>query len=266
MTAVRFSADDGFDFAVRCLLNGVPYRMADPEETIAVAANLAPGDSDGWYTALTELGARSEAIAEACDRAGHRVSAVQAYLRAANYRYAGFWYILDTKHADDWAQAWRAHRACLDAALARWPTPAERLDVPWSGTRLDTWLFSPLTPRRDAAPTDHAPDRQAPARLLVVQEGLGAPLSDSLMTGVVDAVERGWYAIAFDGPGQGRARVDDGLAPIDDWSRVIAAVLDVACARPELEGAHVALIGVADGGNLVVRAAARRAARRRGGL
>ena len=37
---------------------------------------------------------------------------------------------------------------------------------------------------------------------------------------------------------------------------MIAAVLDVACGRPELDGAHVALVGVADGGNLVVRAAA----------
>ena len=97
--------------------------MADPEETIAVAGKLAPGDSDGWYTALTELGARNEAIAEACDRAGHRVSAVQAYLRAANYPVRGVLVHPRHEHADDWAQAWRAHRACLDAALARWPTP-----------------------------------------------------------------------------------------------------------------------------------------------
>ena len=63
VTAGRFSDDDGFDFAVRCLLNGVPYRMADPQETIATAAAVTPGDSDGWYTALTDLGARSEAVA-----------------------------------------------------------------------------------------------------------------------------------------------------------------------------------------------------------
>ena len=76
------------------------------------------------------------------------------------------------------------------------------------------------------------------------------------MTGVVDAVERGWHAVAFDGPGQGRARVEDGLGPVDDWGKVVAAVLDAVCARPELAGATVALLGVADGGNLVVRAAA----------
>ena len=132
VAAVRFSDDDGFDFAVRCLLNGVPYRMADPEETIATAAAVAPGDSDGWYRALTDLGARVEALADASDRAGHRVSAAQAYLRAANYRYAGFWYVLATARAGEWAEAWRAHRRCLDAALDRWPTPAERVTVPWA--------------------------------------------------------------------------------------------------------------------------------------
>ena len=196
MTVVRFSVDDGFDFAVRCLLNGVPYRMADPEETIAVAANLEPGDFDGWYTALTELGARHEAIAEACDRAGHRVSAVQAYLRAANYRYAGFWYILDTKHADDWAQAWRRTAPAWTPPWRAGRARPQHLDVPWSGNAGST---------RGCSHRPHRARAAAPARLLVVQEGLGAPLSDSLMTGVVDAVERGWYAIAFDGPGQGRA-------------------------------------------------------------
>ena len=249
VTAGRFSDDDGFDFAVRCLLNGVPYRMADPQETIATAAAVTPGDSDGWYRALTDLGARSEAVAQRCDRAGHGVSAAQAYLRAANYRYAGFWYVLATAQREAWADAWRAHRRCLDAALDRWPTPAERVAVPWSPSEhpeanLEAWLFSPARP---VGP---------PARLLVVQGGLGSPLSDSLMTGVVDAVDRGWHAVAFDGPGQGRARVEDGLGPVDDWGTVVTAVLDAVCARPALTDAVVALLGVADGGNLVIRAAA----------
>ena len=177
------------------------------------------------------------------------MSAAQAYLRAANYRYAGFWYVLATAQREAWADAWRAHRRCLDAALDRWPTPAERVAVPWSASEhpeanLEAWLFSPARP---AGP---------PARLLVVQGGLGSPLSDSLMTGVVDAVDRGWHAVAFDGPGQGRARVEDGLGPVDDWGTVVTAVLDAVCARPALTDAVVALLGVADGGNLVIRAAA----------
>ena len=243
MRPVRFSDDDGFDFAVRCLLNGVPYRMADPQETITTAASVPPGDADGWYRALTDLGARVEAIGDESDHAGHRVSAAYAYLRAANYRYAGFWYVLATSQRGEWADAWRSHRRCLDAALARWPTPAERFAVPWEAASLDTWLFSPPRPA------------DGPPRLLVVQGGLGAPLSDSLMTGVVDAVERGWYAVAFDGPGQGRARVEDGLGPVDDWGAVIGAVLDEVCARNALADARIALLGVADGGNLAVRAA-----------
>jgi hypothetical protein len=37
---VRFSDDDGFDFAIRCLLNGVPYGMADPGEVFAATADV----------------------------------------------------------------------------------------------------------------------------------------------------------------------------------------------------------------------------------
>jgi hypothetical protein len=240
---IRFSDHDGFDFAVRCLLNGVPYRMADLHETIETASAVPAGDADAWFAALTGLGERVEATADQADRAGHRVSAAHAYLRAANYRYAGFWYVLATERRADWADAWRAHRRCLDAALSRWPTPAEPVAVPWAGATLDAWLFSP------------AVATGGPPRLLVVQGGLGAPLSDSLMSGVVDAVERGWHAVAFDGPGQGRTRVEGGVAPVDDWGAVITAVLDAVSARSGLEHARVALVGVADGANLALRAA-----------
>ena len=57
---VRFSDDDGFDFAIRCLLNGVPYGLADPGELLAATGDVAAGDADGWFDALTDLGARLE--------------------------------------------------------------------------------------------------------------------------------------------------------------------------------------------------------------
>jgi pimeloyl-ACP methyl ester carboxylesterase len=88
-----------------------------------------------------------------------------------------------------------------------------------------------------------------------VQNGLGAPLSDTLKLGVLDAVARGWSAVAFDGPGQGATRVVDGVGPVDDWAAVIAAVIDAARARADLT--RVALLGVADGAALALQAVAR---------
>jgi pimeloyl-ACP methyl ester carboxylesterase len=186
------------------------------------------------------LGARTEATADRSAARGHRDSARLAYLRAANYRYAGFWYVLGTKDPSRWEQAWLDHRRCLDAAFSSWPE-VERFAVPWRAGTLPAYLI------------------RGGARLLVVQNGLGAPLSVTLMTGVLDAVARGWSAVAFDGPGQGATRVVDGVGPVDDWGGVITAVIDAvqAMARPMNELRRIALLGVADGAALAVQAAAR---------
>ncbi len=211
---------------------------------------MTPGDSDGWYRAAYRPRRGSRRSRQRCDRAGHGVSVAQAYLRAANYRYAGFWYALAMGHSA------RPGPTCggPTAGASTPPStagPPRPSGSPFRGARasIPKRIWRPGCSRRL--------DRVGlPARLLVVQGGLGSPLSDSLMTGVVDAVDRGWHAVAFDGPGQGRARVEDGLGPVDDWGTVVTAVLDVVCARPALTDAVVALLGVADGGNLVIRAAA----------
>lgn len=242
--AVRFSSDDGFDFAVRCLLNGVPYGMADPGEVLAATGDLDPGDPDAWFDALTALGDAVEASADASAAGGHRVSAAGAYLRAANYRYAGFWYVLGTRDPGRWESAWQAHRRCLDAALDH-RSDVERLDALWADTTLPILFFR--------APVE------ATAPLVVVQGGLGAPLSDALMTGVLDAVARGWHAVAFEGPGQGRVRMVDGVGPVDDWAPVMGAVLDAVLGGADrgIDPDRIAVIGVADGAVLALQAAAR---------
>lgn len=237
---VRLSADDGFDFAVRCLLNGIPYGMADSGEIFAAIGDVPVGDNDGRFDALTGLGARVESIADESAARGHDESARLAYLRAANYRYAGFWYVLGTKDPSRWKPAWLDHRRCLDASFARW-SGLERFDVPWGPGPFPAYLI------------------RGGSRVLVVQNGLGAPLSDTLMTGVMDAVARGWSAVAFDGPGQGATRVVDGIGPTDDWAAVIAAVLDAVQELTRGAGrfSSVALLGVADGAALALQAAAR---------
>ena len=249
MTPIRFSDDDGMDFAVRCLLTGIGYGMSEPGEVLATAATVTPGDPDSWFDAWTGLGERCEAMAEEASGRGHRHSAAQAYLRAANYRFAGFYYVLATARPDRRRAAWQRHRACVEAAFDHWATPVERLEVPWEGRVLRAWRFR--------ASNDAPSPRPGAGRpLMVVHNGLASPLSDVMMTGVVDAVERGWEAVAFDGPGRGAAVVDDGLGPVDAWEGVGAAVLDAVLDR-DVDRDAVVAAGIADGGYLAARHAAR---------
>ena len=62
-----------------------------------------------------------------------------------------------------------------------------------------------------------------------------------LRYGGIAAVERGWHALIFDGPGQGAALYDQGLPFRPDWEAVITPVVDFALARPGVDPAPIAL-------------------------
>lgn len=242
MAEVRFSEDFGFDFAVRCALNGVAYRMSEVGEVLATSGAVAAGDLDGWFDAWTDRGRRVRAVAERSERGGHGESAATAYLRAANYAFAGFWYVLGTSRAGEAADAWRAHRDAFERAMSHWPTPVDRLAIPFEGASLDGYLFSPAS--------------GAPAPLVAIVNGLDTPVSDGFMIGVQDAVERGYAALVFDGPGQGHALYVSGLTARPDFEPVLAAALDTALAHPAVAGDGAALLGVSHGGYLAARGAA----------
>jgi len=241
---VRFADDPGFDFAIRCILNAVPYGAAEVGEVLATAADLDGPSVDAFHDAWTARGRAVRAVAEACERDGHRESAAMAHLRAANYLSAAVWYVLGTSVPERAPTAWREHRDSWEAVVRTWPTPAERLAIPFEGTALDGDLFSP------------AGAGDAPRPLVVLMQGLDAPISDAMMTGLRDAVLRGYRALAFDGPGQGSAIYEHGLPARPDWEVVVGAVLDHALARPGIDPERVALVGVAHSGHLAARAAA----------
>lgn len=244
MTEVSFSDDPGFDFAVRCALNGVAYRMAEVGEVVATGVGVAAGDIDGWFEAWTGRARALRGVAEACERAGRRASAAGAWLRSANYAFAGFWYVLGTSAPERASAAWEEHRTAFEAAARLWHTPIERLEVPFEGDALEGYLFTPAG----------SPARPRP--LVVIVNGLDTPVSDALMIGAEDGVARGYAAVTVDGPGQGAALYRRGLAARADYEAVLGALLDHVLARPEIDADRVALIGVSHGGYLGARGAA----------
>jgi pimeloyl-ACP methyl ester carboxylesterase len=90
--------------------------------------------------------------------------------------------------------------------------------------------------------------------------GRSAPLS---MRGPISAsafndaaaLKRGYHVLAFDGPDQGRALLQQGLTLRPDWGTVVTPVLDYALSRSEVDPDRVALIGLSLGGFLAPRAA-----------
>ena len=79
------------------------------------------------------------------------------------------------------------------------------------------------------------------------------------------AIRRGYNVLLFDGPGQGRNLIKDGIHIRPDWENVVRPVIDYALTRPEIDPDKIVLAGWSFGGFLAPRAAALRASHRRPG-
>ena len=61
------------------------YGCGDVGEVLATVAAITDGDDSSWVTHWQELAGRIESIATTAQSRGHKVSARNAYLRAAAY-------------------------------------------------------------------------------------------------------------------------------------------------------------------------------------
>ena len=95
-----------------------------------------------------------------------------------------------------------------------------------------------------------------PRRTLIFNNGSDGSVVGAWTGGMADALERGWNAMTFDGPGQNAALVRQGLAFRPDWEKVITPVVDFLSARADVDAARLALLGVSQGGYWVPRALA----------
>ncbi|MBP7240582.1 hypothetical protein [Amaricoccus sp.] len=239
----RFFQHPGFDFETRIALGACACRCAEPGEVLATAATVKDGDFDSWHDAWTALADRLAAAAGAAEAAGRSQSARELWLRASKYRGMAFFFVLGTHDPSRGPALWRAHRAALDRAITFWPAPASPVEIPYEGRTLKGYWLDPDADLR-------------PRPLAILNNGSDGTATDMLVGGGFAALERGWRVLIFDGPGQGAALYEDGLHFRHDWEAVIAPVLDFALARPGVDPARVALLGVSQAGYWVPRAAA----------
>ncbi|MER6074205.1 alpha/beta hydrolase [Streptomyces sp. NPDC001817] len=98
------------------------------------------------------------------------------------------------------------------------------------------------------------PPGEGPWPTVVLVNGLDSAKEVELYAFAREFMARGMAAVVFDGPGQG---VHIGRTPMAvDFERVVAAVLQEAVRRPEVDEDRIGIFGVSFGGYLAARAAA----------
>ncbi len=239
----RFYDDEGMNFAVLISLGFAYANITDVGETLATIDRIPEGDIEAWVTEWTATADRLVKQADESLAGHHRVSARTKLLRASTYYDHASAQSPGTQDPTRYTSLWEQHRKCWDRAIELFDTPVEKVQIPYEGTTLEGYFF---TPAGDASPRP----------TVILNNGSDGPVISQWSMGGRAAIARGFNAITFDGPGEGASLHRQHLYFRADWEKVVTPVVDWLVARPEVDTGKIALQGISQGGYWAPRAAA----------
>jgi pimeloyl-ACP methyl ester carboxylesterase len=225
------------EFALRPLIiDGCPLG-----EISATTSLIEEGDRDGWYRQWTATAERIAGYADESARAGHTISASDAYLRASSYYRAAYVPLFGSPVDPRLVEAFDKETEAFQKAAALMTPPVEPVEIPYEGTTLPGYFCQ-------------VDDSGRPRPTLIGTNGYDSTINE-LYLDFAAVLRRGYNLLLFDGPGQGRVLIKQGLVMRPDWENVVKPVVDYALTRPEVDPEKIALMGISLGGYLAPRAA-----------
>lgn len=240
----RFAVrDDLLDAQALRAAGTAAYGGADVGECLATARRVRGTDLSSWHREWTATAHRAERLAEQALAAGQSETARLANFRASTYyRTAGVMLMgvpVDQRLLESNTAQMRMFRAGAELLA----TPPEILEIPYENTTLPGYFFA-------------VDSSGAPRPTVLLLGGYDGTVEELYFLNGAAALARGYNVLAFDGPGQGGALLQQGLVLRPDWDKVVTPVLDFAIARSDVDAQRVALIGLSLGAHLGPRAAA----------
>jgi dienelactone hydrolase len=233
------------DFETLFVFGSIGYGCAEFGELVTVVnqINAAGASYQTYYESFWALASRTAALADRELAAGHTASARGTYLRAASYYDMCLYFILGSTARAQEAGAYAAMQNCWQHASQLFDPPFEPVRIPYRDSWLPGYLLRP-------------DDRPVRRPTVILNNGQDAQHVALYAMGGAAALERGYNALLFYGPGQGSMLFERQIPFRYDWENVVTPVVDYLRSRPDVDPARIALSGSSLGGVLVVRAAA----------
>jgi pimeloyl-ACP methyl ester carboxylesterase len=229
-------------FGLRALTYAT-YGGADFGECMTTVGRVGNGSADDWHREWTATADRVLAIAEQSELRKHRVSAREAFFRAATYYHASYFPLYGSPVDPRLRKAFDSEQAAFRRAAALCDPAVEFVEIPFEGRSLPGYFL-------------HGGKAGERRPTIVHTNGYDSNIQEMYFAHGPAAVRRGYNCLLFDGPGQGRNLIRDGIPLRPDWENVVRAAIDFALGRPEVDPARVVLCGWSFGGFLAPRAAA----------
>ncbi|GEC06559.1 dipeptidyl aminopeptidase [Streptomyces spinoverrucosus] len=164
-------------------------------------------------------------------------------LRAAQYYGQALFYVLGSDDPGREEQLYRAGRGAWDKFCELCDPAPVRTSVPYGKTPLPVWFFRP----------DES-ERRRPT--VILTNGSDGQNVDMWTYGVPAALDRGWNALVYDGPGQGQLLFVNRVVFTPTWEKVVGPLVYWLVARADVDPDRIALTGLSMAGDLAPRAAA----------
>jgi hypothetical protein len=244
--AATFFHEPALNFELLFLLGAAGYGAAESGEVLSTFDRIhAKGDKlHVVFEEFRRLGRRARSRADRERQAGRLASARSSYLRSAMYLDVALFYTLasgqPTRRHE--GQAYSEMEASWARAAALFEPAFQPIKIPYQGSYLPGWFLSPGGKGR--RPT------------AILNNGSDAQNVDMFVYGGAAALERGWNALIFEGPGQGGNLFLRNMPFVPDWETVVTPVVDYLRGRPEVDNSRICLAGQSFGGYLTARAAA----------
>jgi dienelactone hydrolase len=180
---------------------------------------------------LGKIGLRMERIAREEEEAGHRVTALELYYRAAETFARAQHPVLETNDEKRFL-----HGKCLsnyEKVIELSPYPIERVEIPFEGVELQCNFH--MLPGRPKAQT------------IIFIPGCDMTKEVYPDPQVNHALDRGAHLLVMDGPGQGTSNLRGTRLTTDNYQRAVIAVAEWLARRPEVDetriGVHAQSMG-----------------------
>lgn len=226
------------------LLGFAPYGGADVGEVQALVGQMKAGDDGSFYEAFAGFARRRLAEATAAEAKGHRLSAYECFLRASSFLGMAYHPLYGTPVDPRLTEAFHLQMDTFDRAMALLDRPGEKLDIPYENTTLPGYFVRAFGHEDEVRPT------------VVVGGGWDSTYAENYVGIGVAALRRGYHVVLYDGPGQGRPLVDEGLPLRHDWDKVVTPVIDAALAIDVVDPDKIVFHSWSLGGYFAPRVAA----------